>query len=188
MSKKNIQQILAGDYWVHWTYTQDEWRRFAEQSWARSRKVILIGFGCAVLLTIACSLLLIPVYSQLFDLKGGDWEPGLFIAMAILSGLFITAGLLVYMVNHRQYRKRLEQTNPYVYISRLGIYRPEGYVSLAGLYEAKLQQRNLRFKCNTRHYIGEKSADEIEVPVPHGHEQEAEQLLQQLHEWLPLRG
>lgn len=180
MSKRDVQQILAGDYWVHWIYTQDEWKNYAERSWARSRKIIPIGFGCVVLLIIMCSLLVALVI--------GDWRPELFIAMAILAGLFIGVGLLVYFVNHHQYRKRLEQTKPYVYISRLGNYRPEGYISLSGLFDVKLQHGILRFECSTRTLKGERDTNEIEVPVPQGYEQEAEQLLQQLHEWLPLRG
>jgi hypothetical protein len=186
MSKGAVQQILAGDYWVHWTYTQEEWRNYAEYSWTRSRKVIPIGFGCVVLLIIACFIAL-----SLLLVLMGEWRPEFFtafvIVMAILAGLFIAVGLLVYFTNYRLYRKRLEQTKPYVYISRLGIYRQEGYISLSGLFDVKFQQGILWFKCETHNPRGELNTNEIEVPVPHGCEQEAEQLLRQLHAWLPLR-
>lgn len=51
VNKHAIQQILAGDYWVHWTDTEEEWRHFTVHAWRAGRRNIPIVLGCKSLLS-----------------------------------------------------------------------------------------------------------------------------------------
>ena len=176
MNKQAIQQILAGDYWVHWTYTEEEWRDFAVHAWTAGRRNIPIVFGCTSLFIVAC--LLISSF-----LVVGDVSSALS-AMAILLVIFLGVGGLLYGLNSRLYHRRLHQQERFVYISQWGIYRPEGFALLSGLTRVTLQQGMLRFRREKRYYNGKRSSKEIEVLVPHGQEEDARQLLERVQDWL----
>lgn len=134
-------------------------------------------FGCISLLSVACSLI--------SGFLVGDISSAL-IAMAILLGFFLIVGWLLYGLNGRHYRRRLRQQERFVYISQWGIYRPEGFASLAGLTRVTLQQGMLQFRSEKHVYNGKRASKVIEVLIPYGQEEEARRLLERLQERLAI--
>lgn len=174
MNTHTMERIRAGDYWVHWTYTEEEWRRFTVEAWADARRKIPLVGGCALLLAVACSLTL--------GLTVGTLVEGRMLLVLFLSGI-LAAPLLLYLGRYRLYRKRLQQTTSEVYISQWGLYRPEGTTSLANLRQVELRQRVLVLTCPTF----ANNQRKIEIPVPRGQQEEGRRVQQQLQAWIQNR-
>lgn len=169
MEMRVMRRMVAGDYLVRWTYTQMQWELFTEQSWARSQKTDGWSVGAlAVLFFIAI-------------LVTGTAE--FFVVGIVAVGL---VALLLFGGDYWLYRQRQRQGAGEVLIGRAGILRPEGFTPLLGLDSVKLEssgQRLIRFTVRYRTYqngMSYRRYRTYEVPVPQGHEAEAERLVKQL--------
>ncbi len=57
---KEIGELVGGRQRAHWTYTEDEWRKFADYDWSKQRRTssapLLIGSGLGLVVAILLAL------------------------------------------------------------------------------------------------------------------------------------
>jgi hypothetical protein len=173
-----IRRMLAGDYLVRWTYGVQEWRDFAEDAWARARRIDGLVLGALVL------VVLVPAFCIG---AGNGSHPGLFGQVIVVVGIVALVGLMMFGNDYWLYRQRLRGAGE-VLVSRAGMLRPEGFVLLVGLYKVTLKpgyQTILNLECRqqvSQNGVPQTRYQTYEVPVPYGHEAEAEQLVQQFQQ------
>jgi uncharacterized membrane protein (DUF485 family) len=175
---ERMQQILAGNYLVRWHYAQGEWRQFVTQERTRTIRASLLFLPLTLALVVLL-ILLSPVLSA--PLLGS----GIAFLLLIAGAFFF--GLVQALVGRRAFRHR-QLLSGDTYISQLGIIRPDGYRSLRTMgyhvVTASLvpgAPSRLHFVLQPRRVarliglLGYAPGQfEVVVPVPHGHEAEAD--------------
>jgi hypothetical protein len=158
-----MRHIVAGNYLVHWTYTKAEWDRFTEDAWQRSSKLNAWVVGALALILFIWAL--------------ASGSSALFLMLVIVVA---SVALLVFGSDYWLYTQRRKQGAGEVLIGRAGILRPEGFTPLSGLDSVTLEQGIIKFRCRYRAYQNryyQTRYRTYEVPVPRGHEAEAEGLV-----------
>lgn len=175
---KDIREmVVEGNHWAHWQYSQDEWQRFAEAEWTRTRgKARTVPFKILGGLVVVCALL--SLTSK--DLKLTD---GLLVGAVLGVPIGILGGILTYVIGKSTYKKRLANVGE-VYIGPKGVYQEGSYSGLKG-YGLKLQKVEVQqgdpsvLHFEVRDSRGRSTTTtEIRVAVPRGQEQQATELVQ----------
>ena len=171
---KGIKELTEGKHLAHWKYNPEEWNRFVEGEWARTKKKALwMPFGIVAG---------VVVLGYLFKGWGID---DFKVILPWIFGLAVFAAMLVYLVGRRTYQKGLEKVGE-VYIGERAVQFNETYSTwdfLGGkLGKVEFLQGDpsiLQFEILQISRYGNKSS-EVRVPVPHNHEEEAKQLAAKL--------
>ena len=169
---KDANELLKGEYIVHWKYDEDEWIRFTTNEWKRLRKRSI-----TVPTIFAVMFILIGLGSDLTSfIDGGTMVIGILLFMAMVSALGLG-------YNHKVYRRNL-LSQRVVYIGKKGVYIYDQFtsweVSGARLGKVQLSPKDpsvLEFEIPTVGRYGSQ-ANVLRVPVPRGCEGEASQVVQ----------
>jgi hypothetical protein len=200
-AKKETADLLAANHLLHWRYAPGEWRGFAEAEWARAKAkvwrvplIILCGsLVMGLLITMALSLLLlmgvidfpivhqIPLANVLLILGSEDL---LFTAM-VGTVLGVVFGAEECLKVRERYRRSLKWPGE-AYLGHLGFYMAGEYFALRGrsrLSPARLEPGEaavLRLNIEVPFLQRYLPIREIRVPIPHGREEEARELVERL--------
>src|SRR5262245_34092645 len=136
----DINRMLAGEAWAHWTYDAAEWRVGMDSDWRAYRRVTVITQGA---LAASAFLLLLWLITGLREL-----------GLVVIGGFGVAMSLLILisqLVNPTRAVRRSTQGE--IYISEHGVYRrPGGYLSLDATAGMKID-----------------SVDVVDRPRPHLH-------------------
>jgi hypothetical protein len=167
-----LGKILGGEELVaRWTYSPEEWARYAEAEHGRDRA------GKIVLFFIISGFALF--FGILFLIFGG--RPGLMVFLAML-GLVALMGGVAFLSIHLSYRANKARTGE-VFIARTGVYLNRALHNWnmfgASLDDVRLIREEsplveFVYSYPARH--GRQGA-EVRVPVPAGKEEEAERVV-----------
>ena len=178
-SKQAIRRMVAGEgQVVHWTYNEQEWQQFTTFAWRRDLKTD--GQVTALLVGVVLVIGLVPLVVS----QGG---PNAWIFAAMLLVLGVCIGLLLVLKDVLIVRVRRRQANAEAYVSRKGVILGGWYGVLSSLSRveykagdpAVLRLFNARLALSAPNFY-RRSVNMVEVPVPHGHEAEAEQVVNDL--------
>lgn len=182
--RKVTQQIVAGDYWVHWTYTEPEWQRFRQSSFHwRWYKGVLAVLGIA----LAMSLFLGPLLW--IEMAGVNLLDGL-----ASLGVLLVIGLFYAFIDHLHWRYPGRHTRREIYITSEAVYyglrdfSRIPYLHQMSIDAEKKGQHTLLLVCFKQGATGGRMAGaggyskQVRVPVPQGHEQEAQRLVHLFHQ------
>lgn len=168
-AKRTIPRILADAQTLHWTCTPEEWQRFNTRAWWRllRRNLKLTGLVWVFLLVVMVCAFLQPSGSLAF-------AP----ALALSAGLAGVVGLVSIGWALAAWWTRRHAATSDVYVSGLGIILGGWYVPLAW---TKGGLRRVRYTQGSPGILSidvgsGRGARVVEVPVPQGHEAEAERL------------
>ncbi len=167
---KGTKELTDGKYLAHWKYEPDEWNRFVEGEWTRTKKKALwMPFGIVAG---------VVVLGYLFKGWGID---DFKLMLPWIFGLAVFAAILVYLYGRRTYQKGLEKVGE-VYIGERAVQFNETYTTwdFFGGKLGKVQLLDgdppiLQFEILQISRYGNKSSD-VRVPVPRNHESEARKL------------
>ncbi len=164
---KEQERLLEGEVLVHWHYTDDFWKKYAETEYKldKSSKKTLF-------LVIAGWSLLFGILFPLFDR-----ESGIYVTYA-LGALIVLIGIVAYLSAVIPYRRNLSQKGEAV-ISKTGIYL-NGQLHSWNVAGMKLESVEF-VDTEEPHYIefvysGEVSYP-VRVPVPVGEDEKAREVV-----------
>jgi hypothetical protein len=176
-TKREIRRGLAAPL-VHWTYSEQEWQQFTAQAWRRQMKSTWLITG------ILAGVMLVP---GLVAILASHAASEALIFAGIFLGFAVSVGLLLFLTNLTTLQFRRRQDNREAYVSLDGVVQGGWYVaSLSGLYRVEYQSGSpdvVRLRIRRAGYSsgGANTYTQIvEVPVPHGHKAEAEQVVNDL--------
>lgn len=168
-AKKAIPRMLTDEQTVHWTYTSSEWQRFCTLSWQRSirRHLKVTGITWGLLLVLA-----------LITFANANGTLNVAAVLALSMGVAVVVGVLLFGWAAVLWQWRRRQTTLEAYLS------PGGFI-LCGWYAAVNWTVGGRRKIT--YTAGDpgvlffdvgtgRGARVLEVPVPAGHEAEAQHL------------
>jgi hypothetical protein len=168
-----LNNILSGkDILVHWQYSPDEWMKYTEKEYKERRQ---LNKGLAIMISVIS--LLIGVIFFLVDHKNGKW---VLLAMLVLIAVIAFTAWFTAWYNYRQNKKYLGET----FITENALYLNRQLHTWRGL-GARLDSVNLtdgkpphllRFIYSVPTRTGMQEC-QVNVPVPTGHEEEAEKVL-----------
>lgn len=168
-AKKLIPRILTDEQTVHWTYTPPEWQRFCTQAWRRSirrnLKITGITWGFALV------VLLIG-----FVNANGTFD--IVLPLALSTGVAVAMGLLLFARAALLLQWRRRQTTLDVYL------HPGGFILCGWFYALNWAvggRRKITYTAGDPGVLAfdvgtGRGARVLEVPVPQGHEAQAQQL------------
>lgn len=175
-----IKDLLAGNHLVRWPFDPDEWRHFAEVEWARTKRAARI-----LPLVFVFLFVLVGLVSSLLS-------PTMPIGEGLLFGGMIGAAVgpvnfgTVCLQGKEQYRRRLRTTGE-LYFGPSSLYTQGVYASwrLWGLRLSPVgmdpgDPTMLRFNIEIALLRRRGVIRQVRVPIPHGKEEEARELLKQL--------
>jgi hypothetical protein len=168
---KGADELMGGKYLAHWTYEADEWNKFVEGEWKRTKKqAIWTPFGI---------IAVVIVLGYLFKGWGVD---DFKIILPWILGLSIIVAIFMYYVGRRTYRKGIEKVGE-VFIGDHAVQFNGNYCTWdyfgAKLGKVELLKADppiLQFEIRQIGRYGSKST-EVRVPVPRKHEKEAAELV-----------
>ncbi len=114
----DMEDILTGEPWAHWTYTEDEWR---VANRLESRRELGVAIAPALLVVAGLVIAVVGLF-----VPGGNQWAGIGVLMAVLGALIalVLAGTGTGIVGRRR-------SHGEVYVNRHGVYRrPGGYIPL----------------------------------------------------------
>lgn len=168
-----LNSILCGkDILVHWQYNPDEWMKYTEKEY-RERKQM--NRGLAIMISVIS--LVIGIIFFLVDHKGGLW---VLLAMVILVAVIAFTAWFTAWYNYRQNKKYLGET----FITANALYLNHQFHTWRGL-GTRLDSVNLtdskphcllKFVYSVPTRMGMQEY-QVNVPIPRGHEEEAEKVL-----------
>ncbi len=168
---KGVDELMSGKYLAHWTYEPDEWNRFAEGEWNRTReKALWTPFG------IAGGVIFL---GYLFKGWGID---DFKIVLPWILGLSILIAIFMYYFGLRTYNKGKENVGE-VFIGDRAVQFNGNYCSwdyfgakLGKVELIKADPPVLQFEIRQIGRYGTRSS-EVRVPVPRKHAKEAENIV-----------
>jgi hypothetical protein len=173
---KDSNELLKGEYLVHWKYEEDEWIRFVTNEWKRLRKRSI-----TVPSMFAALFIVIGLGSDLTTFV----ESGTLVIWVLLIMAMVSALALGY--NHKSYRKNLLSERE-VYIGKKGVYVHGQFasweVSGARLGNVQFSPKDssvIEFDIPTVGRFGSQP-NILRVPVPSGAESEAKDVVQKFAE------
>jgi hypothetical protein len=197
---RGIHKLVAEHkYLAHWTYGDDEWLKFARKDWFLTKREIWklpVKYTLLGLVVGAVAGFVGKISSEM------TWRTSLTGPLFLAAGGFVISVLdmsLSSMAGLLRYRKRLERTGEF-YVGREGVYESGAcsrYVTCKSAYstlrafkiepgEPALVHLSIEVKTGSRMGGGTDRTIHVRLPVPHGHEQEAQQLQHQFRvpeEW-----
>ena len=170
------QALLDGESLAHWHYTRDEWIRFTESEWQRERRVKWADFFAQVL------VLGVVVYFFVPDgLSRGSFFRGASISVGFGTFASTCTAIAAYVHARLLHRARLRGATDAI-IGRRGVYCGK-YIPWTGfgisLGTVKLDEGHpsvLEFELK----LPKSNTQYVRVPVPHGHEHQAREILKTL--------
>jgi len=180
MEASRLRQMLAGDHWAHWNYSEAEVQQFSQHETARTHKDMRFSFFFGIVFGLVIGLLMgFLTRSQAVGLLTGGFVFLLGIALVLQDSgrgkAYIYPGPGVYEV----------------YIGQQGVYQPGKFCSFLYLADVKLESdnppRTILFYIMTSSYsyrihpgsnlkMATNTAP-VRVGVPSGREDEAQQLV-----------
>jgi hypothetical protein len=176
---RDIDTMLAGNSWAHWTYDEAGWKA-ATQLERRVYTRVIVG----MLSLLAVSLLLLLAW-----LDSDRRNPGL-LAFGGLTGAF-SLMMLAVIVLFSPIRVLRRSGRGEIYVSGHGVYRrPGGYLSLdpalgvqvdsVDLVDRPRPHVHIVVLVNTNSSATSRHRTLADIPVPRGHEDEARELVARL--------
>ena len=171
---KGIRELVEGNHWARWQYSQDEWQSFTEREWARTKRKV----KTAPLQTLAGGLVIGLLLA--WSAKDVTLGQGLIFGFVLGIPIGILIAVTTYLTGKSTYKKRLSAAGE-VYIGPKGVYQDGSYSTWdqfgMKLNEVKLEPGDpsvVHFEIK-----GHRGAiQEVRVAVPRGREQEATELVQ----------
>lgn len=170
--EKGLSELVGGKYLAHWQYDPDEWNRFVEREWGRTKKKAAwypIGILGGVI-----------VLGYVFKGWGVDEFK---VILPWIFGLAVFAALTMLYIGQRAYRRGLEKVGE-VFIGESAVQFGATYFTwdsfgtkLGKVELLKGDQLILQFEIRQISRYGSRSS-EIRVPVPRDRIDEAEKLVQ----------
>jgi hypothetical protein len=158
---------------AHWTYADDDWGRFEQDAWRRTRREAALFPLFAIVLAL--------VTGVIAWLAASDVLAGLLAAGAFL-GIGLVAAATTLISGRIRLARRRRVTGD-VYISDTGVLQPSGYMPFRGfnqrLTEVAVEEGqppSLRFVTESWSDSGLPRTSEFRIPVPPGHEDDARSL------------
>ncbi len=168
------KELLQGEQLARWHYHPDEWKKFAETEWLRTRK--------QAMWTPAGVVVGVVVLGYLFKGWGADEFS---VVLPWILAIAVVVALLMYSYGLRNYKKSVKKVGE-VFIGKSGLYFNDAYYTwnVVGTKLGKVEllegdPRILQFEILYASKTGPRPS-EIRVPVPRAHEQEAEKIIQKL--------
>lgn len=179
------------NYWAHWEYTPEEWTRFDQLDWGSAKRRVLLFIVCAGL-----PFLLILSFFLIIFFSVATTEPDALFPLLIIPGVLLFVLVIIGLtIPGRDFREARQRHSARLKGSRRVTI---GNVSLldqaswqAGLYvplqELLLDLVSVKMTENPpqlvfrRKHVGLRQAswrDTIHLLIPHGHEDEARQLVE----------
>lgn len=166
-AKKAIPRILTDEQTVHWTYSQRDWQRYTAQAWQRDIRGTLKVTGFFWGIALALVLLFFALSQGAFDIVAG---------LALGTGVALVLGLLLFLRAFVGWQLRRRRTTSDAYIGRGGFILNGWYYAVnwtaGGIRKITYKEGDpgmLRFDVGSG-----RGARVLELPVPQGHEAEAE--------------
>jgi hypothetical protein len=181
-------------YWARWDYTPEEWQRFDRFDFTRATIHMLIFAAISLFIYLLAVALFLSAALYAPD----DSNTFLFVFIPLML-LLLFLPLLFHIVRHyvprvRRHRARVQQDIRRVTIGPISlgdqaIWEAGQYIPLQSLF---FKLKRVQFKeqpvprlhFRRRHLEIRQSSwsDSIEIPVPTGHENEAQALVQRFHQ------
>lgn len=169
--------------WVHWEYTPEEWALFDRVDW---RSAQLRYWLPNVIVPVALFLLSALLF------QAGVFQVGVlgavsFILIVVMGVLFMVR-VYDYGEARKRHKARRHQTQLRVTLARKGVWEAGTFFELSGLRTVRLtsQPTVLCFRCRHKTYDRTNNTtynySTVNVPVPHGRENEAAQLVERFNE------
>lgn len=172
-SRKLLKLLSPKGHLVHWTYSLDEWKQFAEKEFATqksfNKKLFFMVAGFALL----CGIVVLII----------DFEPGLWVMLAMLLLIGVT-GFAAWFSGWNNYR--LNMSNPgEAYLSGEGVYIAKqlhlwnaqgAFLKSAEYVKGVPSLLEFTYQAPARYGLQEYS---VRVPVPRGKEDKARDIVSQ---------
>jgi len=178
---RDIKHLVAGNYFIHWSYTEDEWRHFAETDWGRTKR--------NALLESAISMIAFTILGLIVGLLKGEGIRSFVVGLLVgLSGGLVIGPFMFgaggYLQGKKAYRERMAATGE-VYIGPKAVYTLGVYARLAGwgtkLGWVAIEQGDPKtLSLISRHPFLQSSSTTVRVPIPHGKDEEAKAVIARL--------
>jgi hypothetical protein len=165
-----MRDLLAGHTWARWRYSPEEWRRFAEAEWARTRREARRG--------PLYSLALAGIIGGVLGLLGQSLAAGLATGgIVCAAGLVTSAG--IWLAGRWRYRRRDAGAGE-ILIGPDGSYSRGRYTAFRA-FNLRLSRievepgdpSTLLVVTESWSQHGAKSSQETRLPIPRAHEPEA---------------
>lgn len=172
-----MRDLLAGHTWARWSYSTDEWQRFAEAEWARARREALRGPLYAAILAL--------IIGGAFGLFARSAFAGLATgAVVIAAGLAYSA--VIWLTGRWTYRRR-DEGGGEILVGPQGVYSRGRYTALRAfnlrLARVEVEPGDpaaLLIETESWNQYGSKTKQETRLPIPRAHLAEAEALVSRL--------
>jgi hypothetical protein len=182
------QAASRSQYWVQWSYTKEEWERFDQLDWARSRRWF---YGTIILLAIAPCwwAIILPLFLQGLETQSSRVPSFFYIWMAFVL-LAALVGFAVWIMGEwksykagktRHEQRQNPETERTVAVGPLGIYQSGSHIPLVGpnlrLRDVCIEPSNpsmLKFQM----FRGRNIPTGISIPIPQGQEASAQRLIE----------
>jgi len=193
-AKKGIKELLAGNFLVHWRYNPEEWHRFAQAEWGRTKAEARIKP-----LIFVSLFLLIGLFGSMLafflPLPGPSPTPhppkllfSAFLLFGVLTGIILglVFGAEDYLQGRQRYSKNM-RTCAEVYIGHGGKYAERFYAPLSRWWRRLNpggiepgEPAILRLNVEIRGPLSRGVLRQLRVPIPRGKEDEATELAKRL--------
>lgn len=173
---RKLDSILAGEgLLAHWTYSPEEWRLYTEKE-AQIEK----SMKKRLFFTISAFAIIIGIIFWVIDHESGIW------VLAVMLGLIAIIGFVAWFTTWYDHRQNLKCRQGEVYISNDGIYLNKQLhlwnqlgARLGSVVYVDETPPSIVFVYYSPTRTGEEER-EVRVPVPHGQETKAMEVLEKL--------
>jgi MFS family permease len=167
-------KLLNGTFLAHWTYSEAEWKAYAEEEHKTNKKEKLLLFYMVAGFSVFFGVIFLIL----------DFESGVFVSMVLL-GLIIFIGFIawlsIYLPKWRNQKHRGE-----VYIGKHGVYI-NGQIHPWDILGAKLEDISFKdghpaqiiFTYSSPNRYN-RNINSARIPIPEGYEKEAEKVVSQI--------
>jgi len=173
MQASQLRQMLAGDYWAHWNYTDQDVRHFSQHETVRTKKDMRFSFFFAIVFGLVVGgLMWLLTSSQAFGLLTGGF--------AFLLGI----ALFLQDAGRGKAYVYPEPGVNEIYLGQQGVYQPGKFFPFDHLLRVELEGGDPPLTLLFYIVVSTYSKAPVRVGVPYGREAEAKQLVERFRTWL----
>jgi hypothetical protein len=172
---KQLDELVTGEgLLAHWAYSKDEWDRYTEAEYLRDKREKWLLFRMVAIIA--------GIVGVVFVILKHD---AILITLGVVGGLILIIAFTAWLSIRSSYKQNILHPGD-VYIGMSGALLgrkfhywklPNGFLRAAVIEEGNPPVVKLEYSSPSGKTQGEYTA---RFPIPHGHEEEAKQVLEQL--------